>query len=98
MQFKVVYSFQKHWIRGLRSSRAVVHDVLEGAEAVSRQLFPSVTVTLAMLLASMIGAVLLDMVTGMVGAMGVFGMEALGMVLWMELSRLGRPSKVAQIP
>lgn len=37
------------------------------------------------------------MVTGMVGAMGVFGLAALGIILWLEPSRPDRRSKVAQI-
>jgi len=48
--------------------------------------------------AAAVGLVLPGTVNGMVGAMGVFGLAALGMVLWMELSRPGRQSKVAQIP
>jgi len=48
--------------------------------------------------AAVVGLVLPGTVTGMVGAMGVFGSAALGMVLWMELSRPGRRSKVAQVP
>lgn len=48
--------------------------------------------------AAAVGLVLPGTVTGMVGAMGVFGLAALGMVLWMELSKPGRRSKVAQLP
>lgn len=48
--------------------------------------------------AAAVGLVLPGTVTGMVGAMGVFGLAALGVVLWLELSRPGRQSKVAQIP
>ncbi len=48
--------------------------------------------------AAVVGLVLPGTVAGMVGAMGVFGSAALGMVLWMELSRPGRRSKVAQVP
>jgi len=48
--------------------------------------------------AAVVGLVLPGTVAGMVGAMGVFGSAALGMVLWMELSRPGRRSKVVQVP
>jgi len=48
--------------------------------------------------AAAVGLVLPGTVNGMVGAMGVFGLAALEMVLWMKLSRPGRQSKVAQIP
>lgn len=46
--------------------------------------------------AAVVGLVLPGTVAGMVGAMGVFGLAALGTVLWMELSRPGKPSKAAQ--
>ena len=45
-----------------------------------------------------VGLALPGTIAGMVGAMGAFGLAALGMVLWMELSRPGKRSKVAQIP
>ena len=45
---------------GVVISRAVVRDVFEGAEAVSRQSFLGAAATLAMLLAPIIGAVLLS--------------------------------------
>ncbi len=45
---------------GVVVSRAVVRDVFDGAEAVSRQSFLSAVATLAMLLAPILGALLLD--------------------------------------
>ena len=48
--------------------------------------------------AAAVGLVRPGTVVGMVGAMGAFGAAALGMVLWMEASRLGRRSRVARSP
>ena len=47
--------------------------------------------------AAVVGLVLPGTVIGMVGTMGVFGLAALGMILWMEFSRPERESKVAQL-
>ena len=70
---------------GVVVSRAVVRDVFDGAEAVSRQSFLSAVATLAMLLAPMLGALLL----GSLGWRAIYGaLSAAGVMLVLATASL----------
>lgn len=72
---------------GVVISRAVVRDMFEGAEAVSRQSLLSATATLAMLLAPMLGAVLL----GSLGWRAVYGALAVAGVILLTATAVLQP-------